>query len=277
MTKHKNWHNLSLFFTITGSLLLTNAKAQDAYLWTIENKAGDTEKFRTYIKIKGKTLDMIGEISIFTKSTSKHTYKEIDADGNATYDQLDEKFDGIFNGTLIQVKPADFKPITVKRAKTGVYLSRLNPKADVNTGYQEKVLLPTMSIPAPEKPVKVGESWKTVIINPLLKGKMIEINSTLVGVVKTLGQDALKINVTMEFPPVPGAKPSEIVKLQETYFLSVIGHQLLQARYTIKNPFMPFPSSSAEAKAFVTRVIAGVNEADDPDELSMLGVEKTDK
>jgi hypothetical protein len=260
-----------------GALLQTQAYAQDTYIWTFDHKTGETERFRTYIKITGKTADASGAIDLALKSASKHEYKDVSADGFAVFEQSDEKREIVFNGMPIAVKLEAAKPVTLTLGKNGIYTKRVNPNVDMATAYREKSLLALQSLPAPEKPVKVGDAWTTVMANPMLKGKMITATSTLVATEKVLGLDALKINLKMEFPSAIDAMENEIVKLEETYYLDAKTHQLLQARYTIKNPVMPFPVGKTEARVFVTRVVANVNEKEDPQEIKLIGVEKTDK
>src|SRR5271165_6405090 len=92
----------ALLLSLPGTALLqAGARAQDAYIWTFDNKPGDVEQFRTYIRITGKTADASGDINITTRSSSKHTYKDVSADGVATYEQFDEKFEATFNGMPI--------------------------------------------------------------------------------------------------------------------------------------------------------------------------------
>jgi hypothetical protein len=259
------------------ALLQARAEAEETYLWTFDNKAGDTEKFRTYIKITGKTADGSGEFNLNINSASKHTYKDVSADGAATYEQLDEKFEGTFNGMPLPFKPEETKPVTLVRGKNGIFVKRTNPGVSLADAYREKSLLVLQSLPAPEKPVKIGESWTATMPNPMLKSKIVTATSTLVGTEKVLGQDALKISLKMDFPSALDATENEIIHLDETYDIDAKTHQLLRARYTIQNPVLPFPKGKSRALVFVTRIITGVNEAVDPDEAKWVGAEKTEK
>ena len=256
---------------------LPPARAQDSYIWSFDHKTGETERFRTYIKITGKTADASGNIDIVLKSASKHDYKDVSTDGSAVFEQLDETRETTINGMPIPFKTGAVKPVTLTVGKNGIYTKRVNPNVDLASAYREKALMALQSLPAPDKPVKAGESWTTVMPNPMLKNKTITVNSTLVGTEKVLGADALKIDLKMDFPSAIDPSDNEIVKLEETYYLDVKTHQLLQARYTIKNPVMPFPVSKCEAKAFVTRVVANVNEKADPEEIKMIGAETPGK
>jgi hypothetical protein len=255
-------------------LLPVHSKADDAYIWTFDYKKGTSERFRTHIKITGKTADGTGDIDITTMSVSKHTYIDVAPDGAATYEQLDEKSEVKFNGTALPDKPDERKPVTLIRGKNGVYLKRSTPGADLATTFREKSLLALMSLPVPEKPVKIGESWTSVIPNAMLRNKTITATSTLVGIEKILGRDALKISLKMEFPVALNPRENEVVALEETYYLDAATHVLLRARYTIKNPVLPFQTSKAEALVFVTQVLPGVNETEGPEEESSVGVEK---
>ena len=80
-----------------GALVQTQAHAQDTYIWTFDHKTGDTERFRTYIKITGKTADASGNIDLSLKSASRHEYKDESADGVAVFEQSDEKREIVFN------------------------------------------------------------------------------------------------------------------------------------------------------------------------------------
>jgi hypothetical protein len=254
------------------SLLSLPARAQDTYSWTFVNKTGDTEKFRTYIKLSGTSPDGATAITMTTKSASTHTYKDVSADGAATYDQLDDSSDTVINGMAIPDKPENHKPVTMVRGKDGVFVSRTatEPPSFARTS---KCLVILMSLPVPDKPVKVGDSWTSTIPNALLKNKTLQVTSTLVGTEKVLGRDALKISLKMEFPSANFAADNEIVHMDETYYIDAKTHELLRARYTVKNAVLPFPTGKNESQAFVTRVIAGVNDKPDPDEEKMLGAE----
>jgi len=267
-----------LLISLAGApLLQVRAHAQGPYIWTFDHKTGETERFRTYIKITGKTADSSGDIVLSLKSSSKHEYKDVSADGTAVFEQSDESREIVFNGMPIAFKPAETRPVTLTVGKNGIYIKRANPNVDLGTAYREKSLLAITSLPAPETPVRVGESWTTVMPNPMLKNKMITVTSTLASVERVLGVNALKINLKMEFPYTIDPSDNEVVKVDETYYLDATTHQLLQARSTIKNPVMPFPVGKVQADSFVTRVVAGVNEKADPDENKLIEAVPTGK
>jgi hypothetical protein len=268
----------ALLLSLSGAALLpTGAGAQETYLWTFDHKVGETERFRTQIEISGHSTDGKNAIEITLKSASKHEYKEVGADGNAIFEQTDEKRETVFNKMPIAFKPEEYKPVLLTVSRAGLYLKRINPNVDLGSAYREKSLLALMSLPAPDKPVKIGDSWTSVIPNPMLRSKTIMVTSTLAGVEKVLGSDALKINLKMEFPSTLDAQENEIVKMEETYYLDVKTHQLLRARYTIKQPVLPFPVGKVEARAVVSRVVPGVNETEDPEEAKLIGVESVAK
>ena len=98
--------------------------------------------------------------------------------------------EAILNGAPIPPAAGGPKPVTITLRKNGVMAKRVNPAADPFDRSQKSIIA-LMAMPAPTKPVAVGESWKTDIPNPLMKGKIITITSTLVGKDKVLGKDAI--------------------------------------------------------------------------------------
>ena len=191
----------------------------------------------------------------------------------ATWEQLDELSETILDGKTIDKKTTGFKPVTITFGKNGLMLTRVNPAADQFDRSQKSVPA-IQSMPVPDKPVKVGESWTAKVPNQTLKNDVIAVKSTLVGVEKVLGVDALKIQAEFKFATTFGAMESEIVKVQETYYLDAKSFELLRASYTIKDPMLPFPGKEMVARVLVSRRLPGVNDASDPEGEQLLVVKK---
>jgi len=247
--------------------------ADETYSWTFQFKPGQVDRFRTYMQVTGRQGDDSGDIALAIKSASRHDVKDVTADGTATWEQLDEQSDATVDGKAVEKKGDGPKPVTITFAKNGLLLKRVNPAADPSSR-AELTIVAIQSMPVPEKPVKVGESWTAEIPNPVVKGNKITVKSTLAGVEKLLGTDALKVQVELQFPSTFGALEHEIVKVQETYFLDAKTYQLLRASYTIKDPMLPFPGKDMLVRVLVTRIVPGQNDKNDPEGEKLLVIKK---
>lgn len=233
-------------------------------VWTADYKKGDVLRYRTYIKMAARASDNSGDIVITLRSLSRTDVTDVTADGFINWDQTDEKVDATLNGAPIPPKAEAVKAVKLIVGKDGVVRKRSNPAADP-FDRSEKGIPVYQSFPAPTAAVKVGESWTSVIPNPVLKNKTITVTSTYVANEKILGIDAIKIDLKADFPHSFGAEESEIVHLKETYWLDAKTHILIRAVYTATNPLLPFPAKNIVTQAMTTRVIAGQNDKDDPD------------
>lgn len=242
------------------------AAAQTVQPWSFQFKKGDTLRYRTYIKITGKMADDSGDLSILTRSTSRHDVKEVSADGTAVYEQVDEKSDVVFNGKPVPPPAGGEKPapVTITIGKNGVMTKRVNPAADPSS-MADKTLVAVQALPAPPGPVKPGDTWQTVIPNPVIKGKTLTAVSTFRGTENVLGIEALKVEMKMEFPTVLFAADFEIMQIAVTYYVDPKEQSLLRASYVIKNAMLPFPAKETEARVLVSRIVPGRNETADPD------------
>jgi len=264
---------------LTATLLCcgaVSAMAQDTYSWVWTQKAGDIAKFRTYVRITARQADNSGDIVITTRSESRHDTKAVAEDGTITYEQLDEKAEAILNGAPIPPAAGGPKPVTITLGKNGVMAKRVNPAADPFDRSQKSIIA-LMAMPAPTKPVAMGESWKTDIPNPLMKGKIITITSTLVGKDKVLGKDAIRVKQESSFPSVFGADENETVVVKGEYWLDAKDYSLLKMAYNVKNPVLPFPAAKIESTGLVHRIVAGVNDKEDADGEKLYFQPKADK
>lgn len=232
--------------------------------WSFDLKKGDVLKYRTYIRISGRMADDSGDLLLTTRSESRHDVKDVTADGVATYEQLDEKSEAAFNGKPVPPPAGKPLPVTVTLAKNGVMLKRVNPTADP-ASIADKTIVAVQAVPVPPGTVKVGDTWKTEIPNPVIKGKTLTAVSTFQGTEKVLGLDALKVEMKMEFPTVLFASDFEIMQISVTYYVDLKDHQLLRAGYVIKNSVLPFPAKNVEARVLVSRIIPGQNDMTDPE------------
>lgn len=250
--------------------------AQDTFSWTWTQKVGDVLKFRTYTRITARMADNSGDIVITTRSESKHDYKAVAEDGTLTYEQLDEKADAILNGAPIPPTAGGPKPVTITWSKMGLMTKRVNPAADPFDRSQ-KSLIALMTMPAPTKPVAVGESWKTEVPNPLMKNKTFSITSTLVGKEKVLGKDAIRVKQEATFPSVFGADENETLVVKTEYWLDAKDYGLLKIASTVKNPVLPFPAANIVSTGLVHRIVPGVNDKEDADGEKLFFQPKADK
>ena len=255
---------LALVVPFTQAQAPTTAATQVVPGWTFEHKAGEVLRYRTYIRITGRTPDDSGELDLKIQSTSKNTTKELTPEGNVIWEQLDDPGStATLNGMALP--PAEeLKPVTVTFGKNGVVLKRVNPAAD--PADQTQRLLPLLSSqPVPPVGVKAGDSWKTELPNPMLKNKIVTINSTLVGNETILGIDCLKVQVQATFPTAYGISEKEWLQFTETYYLDAKTRQLVRSQFVMKNAMLPFPAKSLEAQAMTSRIIEGKNDMSDPE------------
>jgi hypothetical protein len=237
--------------------------------WTFVYKKGEELRFRTYIRITGRTSDDAGAVSLTVKSTAKNTTKDVLPTGVVIWEQLDEAGGAAgLNGMALPVEE-DPKPVTITFNPTGMISKRLNPAAD--PADQSQRILPILSsFPVPPAGVKPGDSWKTELPNPMLKNRQFTATSTFIGNEKILGIDCLKVELTMTFPTMFGQTEKEYLQHTETYWLDASTRQLVRGSYVTKNPVMPFPVKSAVAKTLVSRIVAGQNEKEDPEGAALL-------
>lgn len=237
--------------------------------WTFVYKKGEELRFRTYIRITGRTPDDAGAVNLTVKSTSKNTTKDVLPTGVVVWEQLDEAGGAAtLNGMALPVEEEP-KPVTITFNPTGLISKRLNPAAD--PADQSQRILPTLSsFPVPPAGVKPGDSWKTELPNPMLKNRQFTATSTFIGNEKVLGIDCLKVELTMTFPTMFGQTEKEYLQHTETYWLDASTRQLVRGSYVTKNPVMPFPVKSAVAKTLVSRIVAGQNEKEDPEGVALL-------
>ncbi|MBB6050374.1 hypothetical protein [Armatimonas rosea] len=237
--------------------------------WTFVYKKGEELRFRTYIRITGRTPDDAGAVNLTVKSTSKNTTKDVLPTGVVVWEQLDEAGGAAaLNGMALPVEEEP-KPVTITFNPTGLISKRLNPAAD--PADQSQRILPILSsFPVPPAGVKPGDSWKTELPNPMLKNRQFTATSTFIGNEKVLGIDCLKVELTMTFPTMFGQTEKEYLQHTETYWLDASTRQLVRGSYVTKNPVMPFPVKSAVAKTLVSRIVAGQNEKEDPEGVALL-------
>lgn len=237
--------------------------------WTFVYKKGEELRFRTYIRLTGRTPDDAGDVKLTVKSTSKNTTKEVLPEGTVIWEQLDEPGGAAtLNGMALPVEEEP-KPVTITFTKLGTISKRLNPAAD--PADQSQRILPTLSsFPVPPMGVKPGDSWKTELPNPMLKNRQFTATSTFVGNEKVLGIDCLKVELTMAFPTMFGQTEKEFLQHTETYWLDASTRQLIRGSYTTKNPVLPFPVKSAVVTALVSRIVPGQNDKEDPEGVKIL-------
>lgn len=263
-------HTPAIIAALLVSAAPLTARAQEAAApvapWEFKFKKGDVQRYRTYIKVSARLADDSGNLAIATRSSSRHDIKDVADDGTTVYEQLDEKFDATFNGKPVVPDPGapKPKPIVATVAKNGLMTKRVNPNSDPFDP-ADKVIRALQSMPVPTSPLKVGDTWKTDLPNPLLKNKLISANSTFKGTEKVLGVDALKIELKMDFPSAFGADESETVHYLATYYIDTKDHQLVRATYTLKNALLPFPAKNVQAQVYVSRIVPGQNDMNDPE------------
>ena len=146
----------------------------------------------------------------------------------------------------------------------GLMTKRVNPTGDPFDPAEKSFIL-TSSFPAPTVPVKTGEQWKTTVANPILKNRQVTYTSTMLGTEKVLGIDTVKVRIQLDYPTSYGTEESDIAHLDGTYWLDAKTHQLVRLSYTAKNALLPFPAKNLTSSVYVSRIVAGQNDKEDPE------------
>lgn len=261
---------LALVAVCASALGATAASQEGAQSWSFQFRAGEVEKYRTYIRLSGKQADCSGDLLLTLKSGSRHEIRQVTPEGAATYDQIDEATTVALGGKPLEAKPAEKKPVNVTFSKTGLMLRRENPQADP-FARDEKAIPLLQSMPIPPRPVRVGEAWKTELPNPLVRGKTVTVTSTLLGQETVLGVPCVKVGLEMSFPTTFGATEEETVHASIVYHVDPKAGRLVRSSMLIRNPLLPFPVKNGEARVLISRIIPGANESNDPEGERLFG------
>lgn len=253
------------------------AKAQDAaknaakdtmpYSWTFAYKKGDAAKFRQNLRVQGE-LAGGGGIDARVKAVSKREIKAVSEKGDATFLDTIESREQTINGTEMPDDPTA-RPIVMRVVTPQGYVIRHSVE-NAPPGLEKIVGLSVMQsvTPAPDKPVMIGDTWKSEIANLLVEGKKVTMNSKLVGKEKVAGVDALKVDFDVAIPPKADSSEQEFIKVEGSYFVDPKAGRLMRALYNVENLEIQFLSNAVKVKlnGKINLIVPGVNDKEDEKE-----------
>jgi hypothetical protein len=205
-------------------------------------KVGDTVRYKSHIEI-GNGAEVTVERS------RKHTIKEIKDSGDVVTLILDEGGKVNLNGSDMDI-PAG-APVTVTQDKANKILAyksdkEENPYFDTSTLH---LLVIVDNIVFPDKPVKPGDTWKTEIDNPAVKGKKVTLKTTFVGSDKAGGVAAWKIKQTLEAATDDNGNT---MTAEMTAMLDAANGQMIEAEQSLKS--VPARMGPVDWKAKIQRL-----------------------
>lgn len=251
--------------SFTGVVLAQDAAKDDTpHTWEFQRKKGDTAKYRQKIAINGMLAGGT-EIKVEVKTLNKQTVEEVTDTGDATVVTTTESRSVTFNGNPIP-DDNEHPKVTQTLSKNGLVLKYTLEKGP--EGQEKLSLLGAVlsATPTPDKPVKVGDSWKTDIDNRLVTGKKVTVESTFVGTEKVLNTDALKIRIKMNVPTKADADDKATVKMDGFYYLDPKTGRLIRTQYTAEN----VPLETPDGQSFTVSttfnndlIVSGVNDKEE--------------
>lgn len=143
------------------------------------------------------TASIMGADVLVTTST-KSTVKDVKDNGDFVVEQTNLGTHVSFGG---QEQDQDASaPVTVTRDKRGRLVDyKTDEAAQAFVAPEVQRLIAMLNeVLLPEKPVKQGDSWETVLDNPAAKGKKVTVKDTYLGTEKVNGVDAWKVHQTAE-------------------------------------------------------------------------------
>lgn len=173
-------------------------------------KADDIMQLNTSIKLKIQGADVV------ITSTSKQVVKEVRKGGSVVLVETDDGGKITVGGQDMPKPPDPPTTITLDQYgklldyKTGDTVQGLT--LDIN-----RLISATSDVQFPKKAVKAGDSWETIVDNPVIKEKKITVKTTFVGVEKLDGEDVWKL--TQSFAAVVKADASKL-NADFTYWLN---------------------------------------------------------
>lgn len=221
------------------------------YTWTFKHKKGD--KYRMKAKAALKLTLSGNDIPIEALSTTKHEVKEVADNGDVTTVETSESSKVSYLGMDIENAEPDRK-VTEVVNKTGVVIKRTIENSQQADAALEKLSFIGASFPTPPKPVKIGDTWKTEINNPLVEGKKVTVTSKLTGKEKIKDVETLVVKVEVAVPPSAEATEKDHVKMITTYYVNPQEGRLVRVKGSIENA--PFDVQG------MTGIIGGEQEAD---------------
>ena len=189
-------------------------------------KAKDSVQYRNTLTMSA------GGADILVEQNHKFTVKEVKENGDIVMVMSDLGGKFTINGSDMDIPPGS--TTTVVQTKNGRIIT-YTPEMEDNP-YLSTPTLHLLSmvdhIVFPDHPVKPGESWKSEVDNPAVKGKKVSIKTTFVGPDKSEGTAVWKIKQTVEAETEDAGNK---LTAETTALLDMTTGQLIQAEHEVKN------------------------------------------
>lgn len=213
-----------LIFSAFASAAPVFVRAQDeakpadnaTYTWTLKQKKGDVSRMKEQTRANISAGGM--EAAMEIKSVTKREVKNVAENGDVTAEYTAENVVINFNGQEIDNPEPDRKTILWIN-KAGVVVKQKIENSQQADSPIAKMAVLTMSTPIPDKPVKIGDTWKTEFDNPLVEGKKVTVTSKLVGKEKIGEVETLAVKMDVSVLPKADATDKDAVKLETTYYV----------------------------------------------------------
>jgi hypothetical protein len=209
------------------------------HTWQLQFKKGDVLKYRTVTNITGPLPNDQGDFHVDVTTLLSQEVKSLSEKGEATVVTTIQKNEATINGQKLPDDPAQYPIITEVFSKNGLVLKHEVENAQPGLEKFDDLTAMLSNMPTPDKPVKIGDSWKTELENRLVKGKKVTLTSTLVGKEKVGDADTFKVKVETEIPMMEDAGEKDTIKVAGTYNIDAAAGRFLRADYTVENAELP--------------------------------------
>jgi hypothetical protein len=230
------------------------------YTWTFKFKKGDV--YYTKDKSEGK-LNLGGmDITFVGENVTKHEIKEVAENGDVTDVETLESSKISINGMEIDNPEKDRKVTTVTN-KSGIIVKRKVENSSQADSPLEKLNALSASFPIPSKPVKVGDTWKTELDNPMVEGKKVTATSKLTGKEKVGDVETLVVKIEGAIPPKADATEKDHIKVTGTYYVNPQTGRLVKVKGILENAELDIMGMSTKLNGESEMVVLSEKEVAD--------------
>lgn len=254
-----------LTLPITG---IKSARADDgtAYSWSLPRIKGEVSRYRQRAVVTGLLPDGTN-LDAHIKMINKQEVKDVKENGDALVVETVESRTIIVNGNKIPEDPSSYTIFKRTFSNTGLVLKSTVENAPAGSETLAQMSSMLRATPIPDKPVKIGDSWTTEIVNTVVPGKKVKFTSTADSIEKVAGVDTLKIKVKLTFPIQANAAEADFVKADGSYNIDPKTGRLMRSAFDVVNTLIPSPIGELKANtSSVTElIVAGVNDKEEDD------------
>ncbi len=238
------------------------ARAQDndttPYSWQFQYKKGDVSKYRQNLTVTGQGPN--GEaFNVEVKTIARQEVKDAADSGDATLVMTVESNDVQLNGQAVPDDPATHPVTTEVISRKGLLRKHDVANSPPEAEQIEQLVSILGNTPVPDQPVKINDTWKTELANPLVMDKKITMTSTLLGKEKVAGIDTLKIRAQVTVPPTADASDQDAVKLENVYYVDPKEGRIVRAELSADN----VGPMKFKIKGAMNLIVPGVNDKED--------------